>query len=458
MNSTIMWFRQDLRLADNAALDAAMAQGPVLPVYVLDDEAAGAWRTGRAQRWWLHHSLVALDAALRERGTPLLFLRGDAVALLAALAEVVGAGVVHASRLYEPWARERDAALALALGSRQLVLHSGALLHEPHRIRTGQGTPYTVYSPFARAIFALGDPPPPLAAPAALAPVPHAPGLEIDGLGLLPSRDWADAFPRHWVPGEAAAAARIGGFGQAELAGYADGRNIPSVAGTSGLSPHLHHGEASPRQVWHAARAAGAGGDHPWLKEIIWREFSSHLLWHRPMMPEQPLQPGFANFPFEPDAALLHAWQRGRTGYPIIDAGMRQLSVTGWMHNRVRMIVASFLVKHLLQPWQAGAAWFWDKLVDADLASNSASWQWVAGSGADAAPYFRVFNPILQGEKFDPAGAYVRTWLPALAAVPDRFIHQPWNAPVPPAGYPARIIDHAAGRARALAAYAAMRA
>ena len=290
-----------------------------------------------------------------------------------------------------------------------------------------------------------------------LSPVPHAAGLGLADLHLLPERDWADAFGGYWTPGEAAASARLRGFGQGALSGYDAGRNLPGIAGTSGISPHLHHGEISPRQAWHAARAAGADGVHSWLKEILWREFSYHLLWHRPHMPEQPLQPGFAGFPWQPDPGLLRAWQGGRTGYPIIDAGMRQLWVSGWMHNRVRMIVASFLVKHLLQPWQDGAAWFWDTLVDADLAANSASWQWVAGSGADAAPYFRVFNPILQGEKFDPDGAYVRHWLPALAGVPDRFVHQPWTAPAPPRGYPAPIIDHAAGRARALAAYAAMR-
>ena len=458
MTATILWFRQDLRLADNPALEAAALAGPVLPVYVLDDKAAGIWRPGGAQRWWLHHSLAALDGALRARGVPLLLLRGDAVSLLAGLAEAVGAGAIHAGRLYEPWARARDAALATALGGRKLVLHSGSLLQEPHRIRTGQGGAYAVYTPFSRALFALGEPAPALQPPDRLVPVAPAAGLALDALDLLPRRHWADDFARYWTPGEAGAAARLAGFGQASLAGYGTGRNTPGMAGTSGISPHLHHGEISPRQAWHAARAAGAEGAHGWLKELLWREFSYHLLWHRPEMPERPLQPGFARFPWQPDAALLRAWQRGLTGYPIIDAGMRQLWVSGWMHNRVRMIVASFLVKHLLQPWQEGAAWFWDTLVDADLAANSASWQWVAGSGADAAPYFRVFNPILQGEKFDPAGAYVRHWLPALADLPDKFVHQPWNAPTAPRGYPAPVIEHAAGRARALAAYAAMRA
>jgi len=460
MTTTILWFRQDLRLADNPALNEATAAGPVVAVYILDDAAAGAWRHGAAQRWWLHHSLASLAEGLRARGVELVLLRGDAVALLTGLAATLGASAIHAGRLYEPWARARDAALAQALPeSCRLVLHTSGLLHEPHRIRTGQGRPYMVYTPFSRAIFALGEPAPALEAPARLAAAAPPPGLALEALELLPRRDWASGFPSHWQPGEAGAARRMAGFGPGGLAGYDDFRNLPGrVLGTSGLSPHLRFGEVSPRQLWHAARAAGAAGPHTWLKEILWREFSYHLLWHRPEMTDTALQPGFANFPWQPDARLLRAWQLGQTGYPIIDAGMRQLWATGWMHNRVRMVVASFLVKHLLQPWQDGAAWFWDTLVDGDLASNSASWQWVAGCGADAAPYFRVFNPVLQGEKFDADGAYVRAWVPEVAGLPAKLLHQPWAAPNPPRGYPAPIIEHAAGRARALAAYATLKA
>ncbi len=457
MTLNILWFRQDLRLADNPALHAA-ASGPVLPVFIRDDAAAGAWAHGAAQRWWLHHSLAALRAGLRARGLELLLLKGDAVALLTDLAARSGASAIHAARLYEPWARGRDARLAEALppGCR-LSLHSGALLHEPHRIRTGQGNPYAVYTPFSRAIFALGEPPPPLPVPA-LTAGPSQPGLALEALELLPQRDWADGFPGHWSPGEVGAAARLARFSAPALAAYDHDRNLPGQpGGTSGLSAHLRFGEISPRQVWHAARAAGAAGPHTFLKEILWREFAHHLLWHRPEMPEAPLQNSFEKFPWQPDARFLRAWQRGKTGYPIVDAGMRQLWATGWMHNRVRMITASFLVKHLLQPWQDGEAWFWDTLVDGDLAANSASWQWVAGCGADAAPYFRVFNPVLQGEKFDADGAYTRAWVPEVAGLPAKFLHQPWNAPRPPAGYPRPVIEHAAGRARALAAYAALR-
>ncbi len=450
-----MWFRQDLRLADNSALTAAAA-GPVLPVFIHD--TTGPWAYGGAQIWWLGQSLRALAAELAARGAPLLLLQGDATRLIPELAARIGADAVHAARLYEPAARARDEAVHAALAAQgcRLHLHQGVLLHEPHRVRTGQGNAYGVYTPFSRNLFAAGEPPPPLPAPARLHAVPDAPS---GGDFPAPSGpDWWAEFPAHWTPGEAGAAARLERFGQPGIRAYPDARNTPGIAGTSGLSPHLRWGEISPRQVWHAARALGATGDHTFLKEVLWREFAYHLLWHRPHMPETPLQPAFANFPWAPDARLLRAWQRGLTGYPIVDAGMRQLWHTGWMHNRVRMIVASFLVKHLLQPWQDGQAWFWDTLVDGDLASNSASWQWVAGCGADAAPYFRVFNPVLQGEKFDPAGAYVRAFIPELAALPDKYIHKPWEAPRPPPGYPPPIIGLSEGRDRALAAYARLKA
>ncbi len=467
----LVWFRQDLRFADNPALHAC-ADRPVLAVYVLDDEAAGAWPHGGAQRWWLHRSLAALAAEFEARGGRLHLARGRAGEIIPALAASIGAAEVHAGRLYEPWARRRDEAVsqALAAAGRRLVLHTSSLLHEPHRIRTGQDKPYSVYTPFSRALFALGEPPPPLEAPGRIHPVEDAPpGLPLDALALLPGAPvpaWWRGFETRWTPGEQGAQHRLAAFVARALAGYDGARNTPGVEGTSGLSPHLRFGEVSPRQVWHAARRGGATGPATFLKEILWREFSYHLLWHRPDMPEQPLQVSFAAFPWQPDRALLRAWQRGRTGFPIVDAGMRELWQTGWMHNRVRMIAGSLLVKHLLQPWQEGAAWFWDTLVDGDLASNSASWQWVAGCGADAAPYFRVFNPVLQGEKFDPDGAYVRRWVPELARLPDKLLHKPWEAPTPilaAAGvtlgrdYPRPVVEHTAGRARALAAYATLR-
>jgi deoxyribodipyrimidine photo-lyase len=466
----IVWFRQDLRLADNPVL-AAVAQRPVLPVYILDD---GPWAPGGAARWWLHHSLAALGRDLAARGAPLLLLRGDPRRLIPDLAGRIGAAEVHAGRQTEPAARQRDSATHAALEAtgRRLVLQRNALLHEPHAVRTGSGGPYGVFTPFSRAVFALLEGlPPPLPAPARLAAAPGAPeGLALDALGLLPrppEPDWAAEFPAHWQPGEAGAAARLDAFLEHGLAGYGDRRNDPGVAwGTSGLSPHLHLGEISPRQVWHAARNRGGRGLETFLKEILWREFSHHLLWHRPDLPETPLRPEFAAFPWRRDAALLRAWQRGRTGYPIVDAGMRQLWRTGWMHNRVRMIVASFLIKDLLVPWQRGEEWFWDTLVDADTAQNGGNWQWVAGCGADAAPFFRVFNPVLQGEKFDPKGEYVRRWCPELARLPDRLLHRPFEAPAlvlreagvtPGRDYPAPIVDLAEGRARALAAFAALK-
>ncbi|SHJ62090.1 deoxyribodipyrimidine photo-lyase [Roseomonas rosea] len=461
----ILWFRQDLRLGDNPALEAAR-QRPVLPVFVLDDAAAGDLAPGGAARWWLHHSLAALGRDLAARGAPLLLLRGDAVSLLAGLARATGAAEIHAGWLVEPWARAQEAVLSerLAGEGRRLVLHRSTHLLRPDAVLTGSGKPYTVYAPFARKLLTLGDPPPPLEAPKALQPVPAPePGLTLADLALLPrppEPDWAAGFGAAWKPGEAGAKERLARFAATGLADYATRRDEPGIEGSSGLSPHLRWGEVSPRQVWHAAREAGGAEALPFLKEILWREFSHHLLWHRPEMPHAALRPAFAAFPYAPDRDLLRAWQRGGSGYPIVDAGMRQLWQIGWMHNRVRMIAASLLVKHLLQPWRDGFAWFMDTLVDADPANNAASWQWIAGSGTDASPYFRVFNPVTQGEKFDPEGAYVRRWVPELARMPSRFIHRPWEAPeeirraagLTGAAYPRPVVEHAAGRARALAA------
>jgi deoxyribodipyrimidine photo-lyase len=462
-------------LTDNAALAAAVAAGgPVIPLYVLDDEAAGPWAPGGASRWWLHHSLASLAAALRARGARLILRRGRAEEVLPAVASEAGARVVHAGRLYEPWARARDKRVAAALAERGVAIEGArtALLFEPWEIRTKTGGPYGVYTPFSRACFAAPAPAQPSPAPARIpSPATHPASEDLDAWALLPTRpDWAGGLRETWTPGEEGAAARLAAFTARALARYDEARNRPDMPGTSGLSPHLHWGEVSPAAVWHAALAAGAArgaATETFLKELLWREFSHHLLWHRPEMPEEALKPAFAAFPWRNDSAALAAWQKGRTGYPIVDAGMRQLWQTGWMHNRVRMITASFLVKHLLLPWQAGEAWYWDTLVDADLAANSASWQWVAGSGADAAPYFRIFNPVLQGEKFDPDGTYVRRFVPELAKLPPSVIHRPWEAPpvlLAGAGvrlgqtYPAPIVEHGAARARALAALATISA
>ena len=460
---SIVWFRQDLRLADHAALHAAAASGPVVAVYVLDDEDAGAWAAGGAARWWLHHSLVSLEHALGSAGVPLVLRRGRATEVLPALLREVGAGAIHAGRMHEPWGRTVEQALAAALPDGALRLHRTATLFDLDDIHTKTGGIYGVYTPFARALRARGELPPPLPAPPRLSAGPAVSSDSLAAWGLLPTDpDWAGGFRQVWWPGTAAAQRRLDLFVGDAVGRYDIGRNLPGQDGTSMLSPHLHWGELSPLQVWHASADASGAGREIYQNELLWREFSAYLLWHNPHLPEQPLRPRFAALPTRTSGSELHAWQRGRTGVPVVDAGMRQLWQLGWMHNRVRMIAASFLVKHLLMPWQAGEAWFWDTLVDADLASNAASWQWIAGSGIDSQPFFRVFNPVSQGEKFDPDGAYVRAWVPELARLPDRFIHSPWTAPdsvLAAAGvrlghdYPAPLLDLAAGRQRALDAY-----
>jgi deoxyribodipyrimidine photo-lyase len=475
----LVWFRQDLRLGDHRALTAAVATGrPVLPVYVLDDAAGQSWKPGAASRWWLHHSLISLTKDLSDLGAPLILRRGDTAEQLLALAAETKATLVVCSRCYEPWAARLETALKdkLAASSIELKRYSGALLKEPEAIRTQAGEPFKVYTPYWRALNAGGVPAQPLPRPDAIKTVKSK--LASDALsdwGLLPTRpDWSGGLREAWQPGQAGARANLDQFLQRALTGYSDMRNRPDIAGTSRLSPHLHFGEITPHQCWHAAAAkADADGGRSdkglevFHKELVWREFSNNLLIHWPTLPEKPFRADFAAFPWLKDAKALKAWQRGATGYPIVDAGMRELWHTGWMHNRVRMIVASFLIKHLLIPWQQGEAWFWDTLVDADLASNAASWQWVAGSGADAAPYFRIFNPITQGETFDPDGAYVRHWVPEIAGLPDAHLHAPWTAPaliLASAGvtlgkiYPHPIVDHATARARALAGYESVKA
>ena len=472
----IVWFRNDLRLADQRALSAAIATGaPVVPIYILDPQAAGAWAPGRASRWWLHHALAALGRSLSDRGAPLVLRRGNAEKILATLAAETGATAIYFSRAYEPWARaQEDRLKAKFSGQIELKRYAGALLREPEEVRTKSGDPFKVYTPFWRALTVLGAPTSPLPAPKKIKPAAHKIGSDpLDSFKLLPTRpDWAGGLRETWQPGEEGANANLSAFLASPLAGYAETRNLPAVEGTSRLSPHLHFGEISPHLCWHRAIAAkdkAKAGDaalETFLKELVWREFSYHLLVHWPDLPDKPFRPEFADFPWKKGPAHLEAWQRGQTGYPIVDAGMRQLWHTGWMHNRVRMIVASFLIKHLLIPWQEGEHWFWDTLVDADLASNAASWQWVAGSGADAAPYFRIFNPITQGEKFDAEAAYVRRWVPEIAELPDDCIHAPWTAPVAVLAktgvalgktYPLPIVDHFEARQRALAGYAAMR-
>lgn len=462
----IVWFRQDLRLTDNPALAAAAATGrPVIALYVRDDHAH--WAPGAASRWWLHGSLAALAAALDDVGAPLVRREGAADRVLKAIIDETGATAVYWNRCYEPQAIARDTAIKKALHSGGIAAQSfnAGLLFEPWTIKTKAGEPYGVFTPFWRACLAQPEPAKPAAAPKAVTAFKEVLKSEaLESWGLLPTKpDWAGGLRATWTPGEAGAAARLKSF-MAALDDYKTGRDRPGEDGTSRLSPHLHFGEIGPRQIWHRARSRppSASAD-VFLKELGWREFSHHLLFHHPRLADEPLRPAFAAFPWRRDGKALAAWRRGATGYPIVDAGMRQLWETGWMHNRVRMVVASFLIKHLLIRWQDGAAWFWDTLVDADLANNAASWQWVAGSGADAAPFFRIFNPVLQGERFDPDGAYVRRFVPELAKLPNDVIHKPWTADeavLKKAGvvlgetYPHPIVDHAAARARALAAFA----
>lgn len=470
----IVWFRQDLRAADNPALRHAAARGgPVIPVYVLDDKTPGDWVMGGASRWWLEKSLAALAEQLRALGAPLVLRRGKAAGVIPELAAETGADAVYWNRCYEPFAVARDTALKASLKDNGIGTESfnGSLLFEPWEIETGSGGPYKVFTPFWKSCLAKPEPDAPAAAPETFEPAGDVTSDALEDWMLYGGRpDWAAAFPDHWTPGEAGARDRLDDFLDEALAGYAEGRDRPDRDLTSRLSPHLHFGEISPRQVWHAVGRArqAAGRAFPekaaqkFLSEIGWREFCHHLLYHFPKIPAENFRDQFDDFPWRGDPDGLRAWQKGQTGYPIVDAGMRQLWATGWMHNRVRMIVASFLTKDLLVHWRDGAAWFWDTLVDADLANNAAGWQWVAGSGADAAPYFRIFNPVSQGEKFDPNGNYVREWVPEIAAVPDKHLHAPWAAPDDVLAeaqvtlgetYPEPIVDHAAARKRALAAY-----
>jgi deoxyribodipyrimidine photo-lyase len=468
LRPVIVWFRQDLRLADNPAFQAAVRTArPVIPLYIMSYAQTEPWPMGGASRWWLHGSLSALREALGRQGAQLILRRGPPDQVLEVVISETGADTVLWNRCYEPHAIIRDTNIKTRLTRAGIAVESfnGSLLFEPWDLATQGGTPFRVFTPFQRAALQA----PPRRAPqraAKLTALLRAPPQSdaLEDWRLQPAEpDWAGGLRAAWTPGEAGAHKRLQKFLSATVDNYARGRDVPGKPLTSRLSPHLHFGEISPHQVWHAALAREQNnGTSTFLKELVWREFAYHLLYHAPTITDAPLRPEFAHFPWKADAVPLKAWQRGRTGYPIVDAGMRELWATGWMHNRARMIAGSFLVKHLLQPWQAGAVWFWDTLVDADLANNSASWQWVAGCGTDAAPYFRVFNPVLQGTKFDGDGAYVRHWVPEIAQLPNTWLHKPWDAPdevLTAAGvhlgynYPKPIVDLGVGRERALHAF-----
>ena len=478
--ATIVWLRQDLRLQDNPALRAALERGgPVIPVFILDDAVAGEWQTGGAARWWLHHSLESLDETLRERGSRLILAHGDSEGELQRIIRQTDAGAVYWNRRYDLPGLADDGWIESVLEQAGIEVRTfnGSLLHEPDTIANKQGGPFQVFTPYWRHCLTLAvESPVALGAKRIESPRRWPHSLAREELELLPRLGWAAEFPAHWQPGETGAWKRMRHFAKRAMEDYDGGRNRMAEDGTSRLSPHLHFGEISPRQVWAEVKRVGeSSGVFPpnkgagvFLNEIGWREFAHHLLYHFPHTPELPLREEFSRFQWrsDPKGAMLRAWQKGLTGYPIVDAAMRQLWVTGWMHNRARMIVASFLVKHLRLPWQLGATWFWDTLVDADLANNTLGWQWSAGCGADAAPYFRIFAPVLQGQKFDPQGDYVRRWVPELARLPAKYVHAPWTAPaevLAKAGvtlgenYPQPIVDHATARSEALAAFKELR-
>ena len=472
----VVWFRRDLRIHDNPALAAAASRGrPVIPLFVLDEERSGVRALGGASRWWLHASLRSLAEDLAGLGLSLCLRQGPASDVLREVAAQTGAGRVVWNRCYEPASVARDTKVETTIRATGVATQSypGSLLSEPGEILTGQGTPYKVFTSFWKRLREYYRVPPPHPAPKRLAPGPAIESDRLDDWGLQPTApDWAGGLRETWEVGESAARRRLADFMADRVERYGLDRDRPDLEGSSRLSPHLHWGEIGPHQVWRVAAplieadTPGESGPEALLRELAWRDFSHHLLSESPHMETDNWRPAFDRFPWREDPPALAAWQEGRTGYPIVDAGMRELWHTGWMHNRVRMIAASFLTKDLLVHWRHGERWFWDTLVDADLANNVANWQWVAGSGADAQPFFRIFNPVRQAEKFDPDGAYVRRWVPEIARLPDRWLHQPWQAPpavLSDAGielgrdYPPSIVDHAAARERALQAYETMR-
>jgi len=468
---TLYWIRRDLRLADNPALLQASLRGPVIPVYVHAPDEEAPWQPGGASRWWLYQGLTALAAALEQAGSGLVIRRGPSLQTLQTLARETGAGGIFFNRLYEPACTARDRSVTSGLQTLGLEVQSfqPGNLAEPQSLANRQGQPFKVFTHYWKALQTRGEPAQALAKPARLqAPVEWPGSLPLAELELLSRPGSAGnritGLAGHWQVGEQAAVARLEAFSESALGDYPTQRDYPGVQGVSRLSAHLHFGEISPRQVWHRLRLAESHHGNEaqtlaFLRQLGWREFAQHVLHNYPDSPTEPMYPKYRAFPWRKDhAELLDAWQRGRTGIPVVDAGMRELWHTGFMHNRVRMLAASLLVKNLRIPWWKGAAWFWDTLVDADLASNTMGWQWSAGCGVDAAPYFRIFNPVLQGQKFDGGGRYLRRWLPELAALPDKFLQQPWLASAESRrGYPLPIVDLALSRREALEALAATR-
>lgn len=467
-SSAIVWFQKDLRLSDNPALVQA-GNFSVIPLFIWDENDPN--NPGAASQWWLYKSLVSLQKSLNQQGLTLILRRGDPLKIIQEIMALHNVSSLFWNRCYEPYTIKRDEKIKEILSqSIKCESFNASLLAEPCTLRTHSGSPYQIFKPFFKAFQALGPFPHPL-------PIPPLKGYDsnvlsdlLEDWGIYPHPDWSQGLNEQWMPGEENAHKNLSLFVNQALKGYSIHRNFPGEEGTSKLSPYLHWGEISPRQVWHSVLnyCLGEPSSNEWefLKEIAWREFSYYTLYHFPELPTTSLRGQFDRFPWSNNKEYLQKWQKGMTGYPIVDAGMRQLWKTGWMHNRVRMITASFLVKHLLVSWQEGAAWFYDTLVDADIANNAMNWQWVAGCGVDSAPYFRIFNPVLQGQKFDPQGKYVREWVPELNLLCDRYIHNPWEAPISALKsaavelgqtYPLPIVDHKKARARALEAFAKVR-
>jgi deoxyribodipyrimidine photo-lyase len=476
--STIVWFRQDLRLQDNAAWTAAIERGqPVVPVYIWSPNEEGPWAPGEASRWWLHHALTDLDAQLQAIGSRLIIRiaeSGDGKGTattgeVLALCSEATADAVFWNRRYEPLAIQRDSKVKAELRAQKIDAQSfnSSLLFDPTQVRNKAGKPFQVFTPFWKHSLTLNVAPPSKFSPDALSlPGTWPDSVALGKLALLSSIGWDTGFYSFWGDvTRTQVIARLGDFVHHNADAYPDARDIPAIDGTSRLAPALHFGQVGPREAWKKFASAGnhtPAFDTGIMRQLVWREFAHHLLYHFNETPMKPLRADFELFPWDANEQFLGAWQRGETGYPIVDAGMRQLWQTGWMHNRVRMIVGSLLVKHLLQHWIEGARWFWDTLVDADLANNTMGWQWIGGCGADAAPYFRIFNPITQGERFDPQGVYVKRYLPELHALPAKYVHKPWELgelDLEGAGvrlgkdYPSPVIAHSAGRARALQAF-----
>lgn len=468
----IVWFRRDLRISDNPALQAAIAsQRKVIALYIYESDVGRAY--GGASLWWLHYSLQALSEDIARLGGVLVKRKGSANAVLNTLIAQSDACAVYWNRRYSAPARRTDTAIMESLKDRNIEVQSfrANLLSEPWEIKTKTGGYYKVFTPYWRAVTSQAHVSLPLPAPDTGRFVTSLATDTLDDWKLLPRHsnitpDWGGKLAPYWQPGSAGARQALEHFIDGPIETYAESRNRPdNETGTSRLSAHLAFGEISPREIWHAC-LGGQNLTSKYLAEIGWREFSYVLLFHNPDLATRNFKPYFDNFEWEHNPAHLRAWQKGQTGYPFVDAGMRQLWQTGWQHNRVRMVTASFLIKHLLLDWRLGEAWFHDTLVDADPASNAASWQWVAGSGADASPYFRIFNPFSQGEKFDPNGDYVRKFVPEIAALPTQYIHRPWEAPEDVLAkvnvtlgqtYPRPIVEHKMARTRALAAYKACR-